>query len=162
MSELATWDDLGALDVGAWNWVHSCILPQPFGQTEWHLVDGAWHQPLAVFRGKKKGCEKLSTCSMLETLWSAINYIFISGKGFSYDSWAVPFYPGCRNLQGHASGTRAILHSHGTFLGLILCWKMMIPCLWVHSLNDSFCYLGIIWSWLKSPGWEMTARERIC
>lgn len=97
---------------------------------------------------------------MLEALWSAINYIFISGKGFSYDSWAVPFHPGCRNLQGHASGTRAILHSHGTFLGLMLCWKMMIPCLWVHLLNGSFCYLGIIWSWLRSPGWAMTAGER--
>lgn len=63
----------GGLGVGAWNWVQSCILPQPFGQTEWHLAGRAWHQPLAVLRTVFffKGCEMVIPFNLFH-VWNAV------------------------------------------------------------------------------------------
>ena len=84
-----------------------------------------------------------------------------SGKGLAMIPRLCRSIQGCRNLQGHAPNPGAVLHSHGTFLALMLCWSMMIPCLWMHLLNGNLCSLGIIGNWLNSPGWEMVAGETI-
>lgn len=137
MSELAAWDDVGALDIES----RCTVSFRPFGQIGWHLHSVSWRlqQPLAAFRAVERALKWYYVPT-----WSVLGHYDLLAETYSSLGEVTAVVVGCaiqHKLQWrftcHVPGPRATFHSPETFLDLMLCREMMIPYECMHWLNGN-------------------------